>query len=371
MFSIVPRLLTLGTFASAQGFVSMEMSKVAIDKEINIPGLSKRTLPETIYNQYKRYVVEFTLGEDKQSVRAIIDTGSSDLWVYSNSSKADFSYDPSKGEYINDGFDISYFDGNEAKGKYYKDILTWGDASVKVQFGVTDNYRKSLNYGVFGIGSPMLEASVMNGYGVYDNYPQVLRKEGKIESASYSLDLNNIKSKTGTLLFGAIDTSRYQGKLQLLDNKSRSRFHVKFSVEGHTLVGSLDCGASYTYLPDDIVAGIAASVNAVWHDNTKSYILQENSVRRSLKFDFSGTIIEMPTEDLLTPIEMGSGYLQLSVMPMSLSGNTVVLGDSFLRSAYVVFDIDHNKMAIAQVATDCKPSNYVIIPSSGIPIAEY
>jgi hypothetical protein len=46
----------------------------------------------------------------------------------------------------------------------------------------------------------------------------------------------------------------------------------------------------------------------------------------------------------------------------------VLFGDTFLRSAYVVYDLDNNRIALAQTDFNATGSNVVAFPSQGAPI---
>lgn len=49
------------------------------------------------------------------------------------------------------------------------------------------------------------------------------------------------------------------------------------------------------------------------------------------------------------------------------AGSTAVLGDTFLRSAYVVYDLQNNQISLAQTDFNATSSNVVEITASGVP----
>jgi len=63
------------------------------------------------------------------------------------------------------------------------------------------------------------------------------------------------------------------------------------------------------------------------------------------------------------------GRAECEILVTSENGNGVILGDSFLRSAYVVYDLENNEIAIAQAVLDAiSTSNILTIPSgTGLP----
>lgn len=101
-------------------------------------------------DQETLYFANISLGTPAQSLRLTIDTGSSDLWCNSATSRLCSSRsDPCdvSGTYsanssstyklISDDFNISYVDGSAAIGDYVSDTLRIGGATLKdFQFGV-------------------------------------------------------------------------------------------------------------------------------------------------------------------------------------------------------------------------------------------
>lgn len=96
------------------------------------------------------YFCNVTLGTPNQSLRLVIDTGSSDLWCNAanstlcssprNPCSVSGSYDPTLSStyaYTSSDFNISYADGTGATGAYVTDNLQIGGATLEhFQFGV-------------------------------------------------------------------------------------------------------------------------------------------------------------------------------------------------------------------------------------------
>jgi hypothetical protein len=76
---------------SGGGVVTVPFTKVAISpKSKSNDGLSKReVIPTTIENakDVLAYLVDVNFGTPSQTFKALIDTGSSDLWIYEQSSQ--------------------------------------------------------------------------------------------------------------------------------------------------------------------------------------------------------------------------------------------------------------------------------------------
>lgn len=323
-------------------------------------------VPESLQNKVVQYLVEFELGSPGQKQIASIDTGSSDLWVFGPNTGAPTTYDPSKSsdnKYVNNGFEIEYVDGTTSSGNYYTDLITWGSTQIDFQFAVTTQQYQNTN-GVFGIAS---EASEASQDGEYPNFPVALKQQGKIDSVAYSLYLDDINASSGTLLFGAVDTSQYTGPIKAVPITSSSRFAVDVEVAGQQISGILDAGTSLTYLPDSIVSEIANQVGAYQDFLSGMYMSESDTPSGSVTYSFGGLEVTVPTSELFIELNGPGNGWYLTILSNDQSQGFNLLGDSFLRSAYVVYDLSNNQIAIAQADNSPSESHYVPITSAGIP----
>jgi hypothetical protein len=274
---------------------------------------------------------------------------------------------------VNNVFNISYVDGSSAYGDYIKDTLTFGGVEIKdFQFGV--GLSSSSEEGVLGIGYAYNEVQVNRaGLSPYPNLPVALVDGGHIRSNAYSLWLNDLDASTGNILFGGVNTAKYQGDLRTMPILQTYGGYVQLVVAmtGLTIAGSqvqsdslpvavlLDTGATLTYLPDELVVDIYNNVNAVYVESQgAAYAACElANTDSTLDFDFSGQTISVPYNELLldagtdrfgNPITFEDGTIACLFGVAPASGGISVLGDTFLRSAYVVYDLENNEISIAQ-----------------------
>jgi len=146
----------------------------------------------------------------------------------------------------------------------------------------------------------------------------------------------------------------------------------------------LDSGTTFLYLPDDIVNSLTTRLSAV---TTQQGYFVDCNFRFSqssafLTFTFGGasaSTINVPLSELLYDTEEAFGFpfssvCELGIMtlgpPLILGeSNPYVLGDTFLRSAYVVYDLTHNEIGLAQANFGSTTSNIVELKAadSGIP----
>ncbi|KAA8917841.1 hypothetical protein TRICI_000006 [Trichomonascus ciferrii] len=310
-----------------------------------------------------------------------------------------------------DNFYINYADGSFAKGYWGTDVVKVQDTSVKdVTFAVGEESNSSASVGVFGIGFPGLEAAVMQGSGdpeepsepdfdnQYDNFPMMLKKQGITKSVAYSLWLNDPDAKAGNILFGGVDHAKYEGDLQKvpvvnalpqLDDPIQltvmlSSLSVKpkdgdpIQVMEANFPALLDSGNTACMLPSSVITAVADSMQAEYDMYAESYIQECGIVedQGSFEFDLSGIKIEVPFSDMILPlrdtegkqIKMRNGK-DACFLVMFPATDTIVLGDTFLRSAYVVYDLENKEVAMAQVKYNESSSDVEAI-ESGIPKAK-
>lgn len=296
--------------------------------------------------------------------------------------------------YIASNFNITYADGTGASGDYASDTFTIGGATVKnLQFGI--GYQSASNEGVLGIGYPANEAQVRRlGKSQYNNLPALMVADGLIASNAYSLWLNDLDASTGQILFGGVDTEQFHGELATLPIQPFSGQYTQLSITltqvsyGGTTIASnqhvaalLDSGTSLTYLPNSMASAIYQAVGAQYDSQSGwAYVrcsLAQNST--TIDYTFSSPTISVDMSELIFPIadaqgnpitfDDGSQACVFGIVPAGTG--TVILGDTFLRSAYVVYDLANNEISIAQTNFNATKSNVVEIGtgSNAVPSA--
>lgn len=354
------------------------------------------TLLATLDNEGTLYFANVTLGTPAQSLRLDIDTGSSDLWT--NSATSDLcTQDPTdcatsgtynantstSYEYVNSAFLIRYADGSTAQGDYGTDTLTIGGTSLTAQqFGI--GYTSTSAQGILGVGYTTNEAAISTTGKTYPNVPAQMVTQGKISTTAYSLWLNDLDANTGSILFGGVDTDKYTGELATLPIIKENGVYQEFiiglsslSAGGESIFANdpvavlLDSGSSLSYLPDSAATAIY-SVFSATYDSQGGAATIDCSMQTStatVDFSFSGFNISVPMNELV----LVDGYQrgkEVCILGISSAGSsTPVLGDTFLRSAYVVYDLDNNEISLAQTDFNATSSNVKEITSgsAGVP----
>ena len=413
---------------SKRGYVGLDFTKTYGD---SFDGSSSDNKPELylrkrnegyesieITNQLTFYSVSLEIGTPAQNITVLVDTGSSDLWVsnsdnpycqsnYNSNSGISFTntidceeygtFDPSASSSWSSNsttFNINYGDTTFARGVWGQDRLHLEDLNVTgLSFAVAN--RSNSTVGVLGIGLPGLEVtytgSATGRSYQYDNFPLVLKRSGAIESNVYSLYLNDSDASHGTVLFGAVDHSKYEGSLYTIPlvNTLRAngfqnpvQFDVTLQGIGMTFENGttektltttkipalLDSGTTLTYLPDSIVSTIAKQIDASYSSRLGYYTIPcpESSSKTAdaldstqLVFDFGGFYINATLEHFL--VRASETTCLLGILPQT--AHSALLGDSFLTNAYVVYDLENKEISMAQAKYDSDSSNIEVVSS--------
>ncbi|KAH8885673.1 acid protease, partial [Thozetella sp. PMI_491] len=318
------------------------------------------------------------------------------------------TYNPSKSSnyqlVTTKGFSITYLDGGGAIGDYISDDFSIGGVTVKsMQLGYATSTSRGT--GILGVGFSANEATSKK----YPNLIDSLANQGLISTKAYSLYLNDRRSPSGNILLGGVDTNKFVGPLAVLPIMKSSGttanytsfavalngMSAKFSSGTTTNVPTtksnlpaiLDSGTTLSYLPDDMATSLFNAVGAYTETRSTGLAfvdckyLYSSSESFTLEFTFgTDTKISVPVEELVLDVVSGSSSaLGLPFDNACLFGiqstggfNTkrsdeyrrqtststfALLGDTFLRSAYVVYDLSNAQIGIAPANLNSSDAN--------------
>ncbi|KAK4031643.1 aspartic peptidase domain-containing protein [Parachaetomium inaequale] len=327
------------------------------------------------------------------------------------------TYDPSKSASNKlvkaNGFRITYLDGGTASGDYITEDFAIGGITVKsLQMAyVTKAVRGT---GILGLGFSISERASTK----YPNIIDEMSDQGLISSKAYSLYLNDRRTDSGSLLFGGIDTDKFIGPLSILPMYKPpggyySSFEVNFtavsftyangtehtiptSILDHPAPAVLDSGSTLSYLPDEMTQPIHAALGTTYSPDLRMTLIDcahlhtpspTGTALSHLTFTFSPTTtITVPLRELILDIlppsysteKKGSRACVFGIQSTALfssasdddddddqpSSNFTLLGDTFLRSAYVVYDLTHYQIGLAQANLNSTTSTVVELSSS-------
>lgn len=390
--------------------IGLDITRRHIADPVKRDGLRRRqsqTVTETLANDGTLYFANVSVGTPGQNFALHIDTGSSDLWVNVPNSEICMergdpcslsgTYDANSSstyKYVNSLFNVSYVDGSGATGDYATDTVSIGGKSLTdLQFGI--GYDSNSAAGILGIGYTADEAQADSArQKSYPNLPQAMANGGLIQSNAYSLWLNDLDANTGSILFGGVDTDKFTGSLESVPIQKEFDTYAEFLItltsmgltDGTTTqnlttdlptVVILDSGSSLTYLPNDLTSAIYSALNVQYDEEQQLGACSCSLANENITVDFTFTspTISVAIDELV--INTNSGTSEDREDPNSeggqsggggqsldcvfgiapAEGETPVLGDTFLRSAYVVYDLANNEISLAQTDFNATDSN--------------
>lgn len=231
-----------------------------------------------------------------------------------------------------------------------------------------------------------------------------LVKQKIINTPVYSLWLDDLEATTGSILFGGVDTEKFTGELLstpvLEEGTSGTKGYYSFNVSlksigingpGKSSLNvpvTLDSGTTSTYLPMSVIRTIAKAYNlSLDNPGDSSYNIDCDVVSKhpndyfEYQFDGeqkdpkgNGPVIRVPLSqvvvDLETYVSVTKNSTYCAIMVSPTVGGFNILGDSFLRSAYAVYDLKNHQVGLAQAYFKSKASSIVEIEANatGIPL---
>ncbi|KAI0880512.1 acid protease [Annulohypoxylon maeteangense] len=347
------------------------------------------------------YFAEMMIGgnDNPQTVSVLLDTGSFEMWVNPNCSAANVKdyceafghYDPTispTAKSLNTNFGIQYGQGS-ASGVYYKDDVYLSGAQIKEQqFGVS-NTSSDVWFGILGLGRGQ-GGGVVNYSSIVDS----LADQGYTNSKLFSLDLGGQPGPsaaiTGEMVFGGVDTNKYSGNLAKVPTDPKDPHYVvtlnSLSMQtpnaGDNAISRrsepindtslplqvvVDSGTTLSLLPESMVTALAAGFPGATSDGSGGYKVPcdlRNSTDSSLDFEFAGEGNEKVTITVSYAdfIWYGGDECFLGAQYNKDIG-VWILGDTFLRGAYVTFDQSNNALYMANYAKCGEESNLVPVPA--------
>lgn len=334
--------------------------------------LSKRssTYQIPIANKEYYYSVALSLGTPPQEFNVILDTGSSDLWVFASNATESCedhacdttgqfdALDSSTYHFIGNNYSIEYVSGDNATGDWGTDTLSIGPVKLEnFQFAAVSHTTSQS--GILGLSLQGSE-SVVWVKNEYPNFPDQLVNQGWIDRTVYSLYLNSINATEGTLLLGGIDKAKYSGELEALHLADHNDFSVPYSdvswngnSYGRASPAVFDSGTSYMYMPNDVFYGLSSDINLNETTNTDTnlqYIACDAGI--SVDVTFGNTVITLEPDQLILHLselldDKSRTECVFGIQSTDYSSDNILFGDVFLRSVYAVYDLDNYQVGVA------------------------
>ncbi|KAI7886066.1 acid protease, partial [Lichtheimia hyalospora FSU 10163] len=271
-----------------------------------------------------------------------------------------------------------------------------------------DNQGTPIANGILGLGYPALTASANKLDTTYNPFVFNLVEQNLIQQHLFSVYMNSASADgwAGEVIFGGVDSSKYTGNItyvpvaqistssiplkkragnnnyyywmvhgqgiQVSSNDNHSSAQI--SLAGDSAAFIIDTGTTLTYFPntmaDQIASALVGNGNYALDSSSQTYIVEckkaaQQGTTLELEMSDSSTAsnnpltITVPVSQLVIPLDSNSIDTAMSCMlgiaPLgsshqsssSSSSNMILIGDSVLRTAYLVFDIGNNQVGFA------------------------
>ncbi|ORY56840.1 aspartic peptidase domain-containing protein, partial [Pseudomassariella vexata] len=321
------------------------------------------------------YIMEIDIGTPSQTIKVIVDTGSFELFINPNCDRAadqnfcidSGHYDPTRSSTARNLTTRYYvtFGTGGFLGTYFSDTL-WFD------WPVTD-----LQMGVSSDSDYVWAGLVGLGYGQRFNtkYPtliDLLVTQGYIQVPIFSLGIGSEGGGYSDIILGGVDYHKYSGWLEPLDiypppasqmdQWHQAQYWVNLTSLGFTPPGQptmaltssdfsrimlIDTGSTYSYIDADLVATLAQQFSATIDEQGVYYVpcrFRDMDGYVNFGFNRGNMVINVKYADFV--INFGS-QCALGVQPADAGVATWVLGDTFIRGAYIVFDQQNDAIWLA------------------------
>ncbi|ODV88177.1 hypothetical protein CANARDRAFT_182581, partial [[Candida] arabinofermentans NRRL YB-2248] len=333
------------------------------------------------------YMVDLLVGSDEQPITAQIDTGSSDFWVFANDN-IDCGYNPYDIQGIANCYEYGTFDLKSSKTFDFNSTfmtIEYGDASIAKGVVGSDDVRfedftvDNLLFGVcelanssnpvMGIGFQSLQSVYTYDDPpkniIYESLPFRMTSQGLINQPAYSIQLLPSSFEVNSsILFGAVDHSKYTGQLTSFpvayapDWDVPSYVGIKMNAinfidsdgVNSTLVdGSayayVDTGTSNSQLPTEVYDYITSNY-FTYEESENNYYADCSSVNSTyLDFNFLGVSYVISLGNFVNDAsDYEEGMCSLSI---SSTDSYICFGDDFLRSVYLAVNLETEQIAMA------------------------
>ncbi|KAM0330057.1 hypothetical protein ACHAQA_004228 [Verticillium albo-atrum] len=378
-------------------------------------------------------LVKFTL--DNQTITGLFDTGSSDVIVPQKGSPicqnpAQQCDNASASGFVTGAFDApsglarvnglalqaTFVNGAEFNGDFAAlDMGIGGQTVTGSTVGIFTNGSlppEAPLFPIFGVGpiqgegvgptrpqqGRKLRRQAGNQANLYQNLPAHMKDIGMINTNAFSVWTNDARAKTGSIIYGGIDTAKFEGQLQEVPIEATNdgtfpSFVIQFSSLSMETGGAnpsnssspangapgaatttnltpqeglpvslMDTGAPTILLPAASMQLLATALGTTFTQQDGLGLIDCQKLNRDtamvFRFNNDAIAIRAPMDTLIVPQELvrdaAPGQCVLPIFP---GEDTAVMGLPMLQSAYVVFDMENRRLMMAQAKFNVTESN--------------
>ncbi|ROT35786.1 eukaryotic aspartyl protease [Sodiomyces alkalinus F11] len=313
-----------------------------------------------------QYFSEITIGTPPQPFKVVLDTGSSNLWVPSEKCTSIACYLHSKYDssssstYKANGssFEITYGSGS-LSGFVSQDTMTIGDVKIEKQEFAEATKEPGLTFafgrfdGILGLGYDTISVNKI----VPPFYNMI--KQGAIDEPVFAFYLGdtNVEGDESEAAFGGVNKDHYEGDITYIPLRRKAYWEVDIdsislgdqTAELENTGAILDTGTSLTVLPSSLAEMLNSEIGAKkgWNGQWTIDCAKRDELP-DITFALSGYNYSISAHDYILEV---SGSCISTFQGMDIpepAGPLIILGDSFLRRWYSVYDLGRNAVGLAK-----------------------
>lgn len=329
-----------------------------VNKAVNGEGIGATTslaIPFKMTTNKYAYFLELGLGNPNQTYSFMVDSGSADFWVDAGRTQvSDWTPTP------NHRLSIQYADKSHINGTFgHGDIyLESGQIVENVTYARADDIALASGQtfdGFLGIARRELEAGPVK----YPNFVDDLQERGLIHTRGYSY---NFDENGGNIVFGGYDKAKIDGPLQKFNLVSEGRLRPFDTIEVPTITGIdgnqlhnqqfiTDTGTTLNWMRRKDIEFVFGKIPGYTTSTGGIFAFCNQSTTDFISFDFGEVSIKFSYQDLVvtTDILDGAKFCSLTWQPVALANSTCILGQQFLKNAYVLVNHDTKTFGIANI----------------------
>lgn len=356
------------------GFISFDLQRTPLNnnnggggdyyQQQQAASIIKRDITNVnLFRAFYVYTFDLGIGNPSKIHRLQADTGSSVMWISNNTADTTDPYLSREDTSLK----LSDTEYTQFYGRGHVN-MTWGSTTASLgnnriynmPFGIAHYTKDFNNLGDISSGLVGLAYPEFN----QPNLPALLKQQGYIRRVAYSLSLSG-NNGNGNILFGGVDHAKYIPPLISLPRQNIPGNTAKYLAVTLTSikVGNkeypidistpLDSGASVCVFPDDAFKKIVRDLEAdsAFFQGMPVYDPAKHG-DTEVEFNMSGFRIKVKARDLSYRLSDVAGvstnlYVFGAISNNEVNGGFTLLGDTFLRNVYVVYDLDGEEIAVA------------------------
>ncbi|KAL4878561.1 aspartic peptidase domain-containing protein [Aspergillus karnatakaensis] len=311
------------------------------------------------------YFSTVNVGTPGQPVWMMLDTGGANTWVFgANCTSVPCQMHNTFGDnssstvkLTTDKFEVGYGSGS-VSGVLVTDHLKIADINVEMTFGLanetTDDFKDYPIDGILGLGRSN-DTSLGK-----PAFMDLVAEQGELDLniVSFHLSRNSDGERDGTVTFGGVDKTKYTGDISYT-HVAESSIHWSIPLDDTVVDGKalgfkgkfaiIDTGTSYSLLPPKDADAVHALIPGSKRLSGENFLVPCDA-KAVVQFTFSGLSYTMSPKDYIgARLESGDGCVSTLISQAVFGDDVMILGDTFLKNVYTVFDFDNDRIGFAKL----------------------